>query len=370
VFDNAQPEATSLHRQRHGRIERMKHLPALDGLRAFAILTVVASHVLTPVIPGGFGVTLFFFISGFIITRMMLSQDFGRANIKAFYVRRFFRLAPALFVFILLSGLAMWCLGLPIPAQDYLATLFYFANYHQFAHDHGVNSPLGITWSLAVEEHFYFGFPLLFVRARRNLAKYLIAVVLGVLAWRCTLVFGWHVPTARTYLSTDTRLDSIAWGCLLSVMIHERSAWLAWMSNRLALTVSALVLLGTLAIRDEQFRETFRYSLQGIALMPIFCRLFWDARSAGVVRTALESPGAVFIGNISYSLYLYHFLALSMAELLLPRSAEMKAAAIVCGFAAAIASYYLVENPVRRIGSRLAKTIDARAAARDAPAPA
>ena len=347
----------------------MKHLPALDGLRAFAILTVASSHILTPLIPGGYGVTVFFFISGFIITRMMLAQDFQRRNAKAFYVRRFFRLAPALFVFIAISGATMYALGHPIPVRDYLATLFYYANYHDYTAPLGGHSALGVTWSLAVEEHFYFVFPALFIFARRNLAKYLLAVIVGAVLWRCVLVFGWHVPTNRTYFATDTRLDSIAWGCLLSVMIDRRSALLDWMSGRVAIALAVAVTLATFLIRGDQFRETIRYSLQGIALMPVFCALFWTPDSKNIVRTILESRAAVFIGNISYSLYLYHFLALASAEIIFPESVELKVFAGVMGLVGAIASYYLVENPVRKFGSKLAKSLDGRAPEHaDAPA--
>ena len=337
----------------------MKHLPALDGLRAFAILTVATSHIVTPLVPGGYGVTVFFFISGFIITRMLLAQDFDRSNVKAFYVRRFFRLAPALFVFIAISGVAMHALGHPIPLQDYLATLFYYANYHRFSNPPGSLSPLGVTWSLAVEEHFYFIFPALFIFAGRNLAKYLMAAIVAVAVWRCVLVFGWQAPTNRTYLATDTRLDSIAWGCLLSVMIDRRSTWLTWMSGRVAIALAVVLTLATFAIRGDAFRETLRYSLQGLALMPIFCALFWK-ESRSVVRTILESRPAVFIGNISYSLYLYHFLALAIAELVFRNGIELKLFAAVVGLSAATASYYVVENPLRRFGSNLARSIDGR----------
>lgn len=342
----------------------MKHLPALDGLRAFAILTVAMSHIVTSLIPGGFGVTVFFFISGFIITRMMLAQDFGRHDMKPFYVRRFFRLAPALFVFIAISGVAMNALGRPIPLQDYLATLFYYANYHSYTRSNGINSPLGITWSLAVEEHFYFVFPVLFILARKNLAKYLLAVIIGVVVWRLVLVYAWHAPVVRTYLSTDTRIDSIAWGCLLSVMIDKRNALLDRMSSHAALAISLAIILATFLIRGDHFRETIRYSLQGLALMPIFCALFWKPASNNVLRSALGSRPALFIGNISYSLYLYHFLALSIALSLFQNPLELRLFAITVGLAAAIASYYLVENPIRKFGSNLAKSLDRRQKAR------
>jgi peptidoglycan/LPS O-acetylase OafA/YrhL len=336
----------------------MKHLPALDGIRAVAILIVMISHIVTPVVPGGFGVTLFFFVSGFIITRMMLGQSFSGGHLKAFYVRRFFRLAPALVIYLLVSGLVMSALGHPIPAKDFFATLFYYANYHRFTNFAGVLSPLAITWSLAVEEHFYLIFPVLLILTRERLIMTLVVTIGAILAWRIMLVYGLHASIARTYASTDTRLDSIAWGCLLSVMIDRRHSLLPALASRPALGLSMLLLLVTFAIRRDDFRETVRYSLQGAALMPIFCALFWGQAPLRGLRQALESRIARYIGNISYSLYLYHFLALSVATSLLPHGPLLEVCTLFSAFVLATFSYLGVENPVRRFGSRLARSMD------------
>lgn len=336
----------------------MKHLPALDGIRATAILIVMISHIVTPVVPGGFGVTLFFFVSGFIITRMMLSQSFGGGHLKAFYVRRVFRLAPALLVYLLVSGLVMKSLGYSIPAQDFLATTFYFANYHQFTNFGHVLSPLVITWSLSVEEHFYFIFPVLLIITRRRLVATLVTTIVVILAWRIVLVHGFHVPVARTYIATDTRLDSIAFGCLLSAMIEERHRLLPALASRPALWASGFLLVVSFAVRRDDFRETFRYTLQGLALMPIFCKLFWEDAPLRPLRQILESAVARYIGNISYSLYLYHFLALSVATALLPGGTLLQGITLVSAFVLASLSYYLIENPLRRFGSRLARSME------------
>jgi len=336
----------------------MKHLPALDGIRAVAILIVMVSHVLTPVVPGGFGVTLFFFVSGFIITRMMLSQGFKGDHLKAFYVRRFFRLAPALLVYMLVSGLVMNALGYPVPARDFFATLFYYANYHQFTNYGHVLSPLVITWSLAVEEHFYFMFPIVLILSGRHLVSVLVTAIVAILVWRMVLVYGFHVPTARTYVSTDTRLDSIAWGCLLSVLIDRKHVFLARLAHWRALVLSAILLLASFAIRRDDFRETLRYTLQGAALMPIFCALFWSRAPLPWLRPALESRVARYVGNISYSLYLYHFLVLAACTATISNLVELKIAAFAGAFLLATLSYYLIENPIRRFGSRLARSME------------
>ena len=335
-----------------------RHIAALDGIRALAILIVVISHVVTPVIPGGFGVTLFFFVSGFIITRMMLNQGFRGDHLKAFYVRRFFRLAPALFVYLAVSGLVMSALGYPIPGRDFCATIFYYANYHQFTGFGAVHSPLVITWSLSVEEHFYFLFPIVLLLAGRRLVPVLMATIVAILAWRIVLVVGFHAPMARTYVSTDTRLDSIAWGCLVSALIHRKDAVLERLSSRPALLVSGVLLLSTFAIRRDDFRETFRYSLQGLALMPVFCALFWKQTPLRWLRAVLESRAARYVGNISYSLYLYHFLVLAACDALIPGTPAFKPVVLAVAFLAASLSYYLVENPIRRFGSTLARSLE------------
>ena len=341
----------------------LDRLPALDGLRAVAILLVVASHLVSHGIPGGLGVTLFFFISGFIITRMLLNEDFDAGHMLPFYVRRVFRLAPALLVYVAVACAAMVLANQPVPLGDVSAALFYYANYHAFWVDAKaqVLSPLGITWSLAVEEHFYFVFPLLLLAVRKRLGglqAVLCFVVIAGLLWRLALVG--NVPNDRIYQGTDTRFDSIAWGCLLSTLMHrerlgQANRLLQWLSTRTALWLGFAVLLATLLVRDPVFRETARYSLQGMAFVPLFCTLFRSQNAAALMRQVLESKLMVFIGAISYSLYLYHFLGLSVASVLFaPGTVARLVAALLLGVTGTTLSYRLIETPTRRFGARLA----------------
>jgi len=294
---------------------------------------------------------------------MLLKEDFGAGHMVPFYVRRVFRLAPALLVYVAVSCAAMALAGQPLPLGDVLAALFYYANYHAFWVDAKaqVLSPLGITWSLAVEEHFYFVFPLLLLAVRKRLghlqAVLCIVVVAGLL-WRLALVGS--VPNERIYQGTDTRFDSIACGCLLSTLLHrerigQASRLLQFLSTRIALLIGFAVLLTTLLVRDPVFRETARYSLQGMAFVPLFCALFRSDTAPALMRQMLESKPMVFIGAISYSLYLYHFLGLSMASTLFgPGTVARLAAAVLLGVAGTMLSYRLIETPTRRFGARLA----------------
>lgn len=360
-------------------------LPALDGLRAVSIALVAVSHLTEIVgwrwVPGGLGVTIFFFVSGFIITRLLLGEiaTTGRLDLRAFYIRRMFRLAPAMVVFIAICYVAMAALGVTISSASVAAALLYVANYHTIysaepaLDTFAVISPLAVLWSLSVEEHFYLVFPAVLVLFRKSpaaLTRTLIAFMLAALLWRCWLAFGVGLaglPAHRILIATDTRLDSIGYGCLLSVLIFRAdtmrdSAWArrldAW--SRPAMVVAGLVLLVlSLAVRSAEFRETFRYSLQGLALIPLFCALFWKRAPMTPMRAVLEHPSVVFFGALSYSFYLYHFLGLTLAKLLWPVATPwlQLLAAVVMGLAMAIVSFNLVETPSRRLGGRWAASL-------------
>jgi len=304
----------------------IERLPALDGLRGVAILLVVASHAISQAIPGGFGVTLFFFISGFIITRLLLGDN----RLWPFYARRIARLAPALLVFV-----AVTCLLSPVVPGDVAAALLYYANYHQFT------MALDQTWSLAIEEHFYAVFPaLLIALSVKRLQSALIAFVVAVLLWRIALVVGGDIE--RIHRASDTRLDSIAYGCLLSIMIHHKSKWLGVLSSRRVLAFGAALLAATFALRSPAFRESVRYSLQGLALMPLFCGLFYSNNAPAWLRATLESKALVYVGTVSYSLYLYNGFGsvLGVQNPLL--------GLFIVSVPATLASFYLVERPARR----------------------
>jgi peptidoglycan/LPS O-acetylase OafA/YrhL len=336
----------------------MKNIPALDGLRGVAVLIVMTSHVFTARIPGAYGVTLFFFISGFIITKMMLGQSFSSAHFKAFYVRRVFRLAPALLVFMLATAIATTAIGCTVPWQDFAATLFYYANCHTYSDLCGVVTPFNITWSLAVEEHFYFVFPLALILSRGRLIRFLMVVVTLILLWRVVLTIGWDVHKGNIGRGTDTRLDSIAWGCLLSALVHVRSRHLEWISSSRTLILAFVLSAVDFAIRDERYRQTLHYTIQGMALVPVFHALFVSHRWLRWLERILQHRSLVFVGKISYSLYLYHFLVLVCVTLLMPPGIPRYLVAVIGGLLSATLSWKFVETPMRRLGSRLAKSLE------------
>jgi|SRR5471032_139862 len=341
--------------------ELQSRMQSLDGLRAISILLVVTSHAwLGHVIPGGLGVTIFFFISGFIITRVLLAEyeANGKISIQKFYFRRFFRLMPALLVYLLLALLMMSLTGQPLKLIDFAAVLFYFSNYYQvfvgFAHE-TLTSPLRITWSLAIEEHYYFVYPALFAlmvgRWRAFLAA-IAACVIAVLCWRLYLVADLGISDftlSRIYMGTDTRVDSIFYGAGLALLcVHSRRAQESLMRAGPFWAGMAL-LLSTLLVRSDVFRETIRYSLQGVALLLLFNRLLFVD---GVFCRLLSTPLMSYIGRISYSLYLYHWLVLGLVAMWMPeyRLPAKWAVFLPLSFLCAHLSYTYIEKPFLHLG--------------------
>ncbi|HKO52822.1 MAG TPA: acyltransferase [Polyangiaceae bacterium] len=295
------------------------HIPSLDGLRTFSFGIVFIAHAgLGNIVPGGFGVTVFFFLSGFLITTLMRQewQKTGTVSLRHFYIRRALRILPP-FYLVLFVACALTAAGM-LPGQlglhAVLAQALHVANYWVVAHGPvGFAPGTGVYWSLAVEEHFYFLFPLLYLLLRRlgaspaRQAWALLSLCAAILLWRCVLVFGFHSAEDRTYVASDTRFDSILFGCLLAVygnpiLDAPKKSEFFWKYALLPLSICGL--LASFLLRDPRFRETFRYSLQGIALIPVFvCAVRYP--TWGVMRVLNYRP-VVFVGGLSYSLYLIH----------------------------------------------------------------
>jgi peptidoglycan/LPS O-acetylase OafA/YrhL len=169
-------------------------------------------------------------------------------------------------------------------------------------------------WSLAVEEHFYVVYPLLFlglvrIRSMRVAVSFLVVCCVIALLWRWHLVGRPGFDAARTYYATDTRFDSILFGCILAFL--RRESWREPPRSRMSVGQWSLVAAGVAGIavsllyRDEAFRESFRYSLQGVSLMPIFHYAIANARN--FVFRPLNFAPVRRIGVYSYSIYLIHF---------------------------------------------------------------
>jgi peptidoglycan/LPS O-acetylase OafA/YrhL len=345
------------------------HIPTLDGLRAISFSLVFAAHAgLGDRVPGGFGVTVFFFLSGYLIATLLRLEieHTGTVHFRNFYLRRVLRILPP-FYLVLGSAVVLTLVGvLPgrLSLMPTLAQALHFANYWQILHGNaGQPAGTGVYWSLAVEEHFYLIFPWLYlllfrVVPRRARPAVILTVCAAVLGWRYYLVDGLKVAADRTYVGTDTRLDSLLFGCLLATTGNpaldapEKPCGPLW--KWLLLPVAVAVLLFSFVYRSEEFRQTFRYTVQGLALIPVFVV---GIRAPNWGPFALLNLRWVrFVGTLSYSLYLIHQVLLFAFENQLPhlQAGARSALALAASFALALAVHQYVELPSARLRKRLA----------------
>ncbi len=350
-----------------------------------AFLTVFAAHAgLYWVVPGGFGVTVFFFLSGYLITTLLrIEHDaHGTCSLRRFYLRRVLRILPPFYVVLALAVLAA-TVGLiagGYQPEAVAAQTLHMANYWIVRHGYdGQPAGTGVYWSLAVEEHFYLIFPCVylllrrFVKGGRRQAVVLWTLCVLVLAWRCVLVYGMNSPPNRTYVASDTRVDSILFGCALAVhgnpMLDGPSRLSARVWKWVMLPIGAAMLLVSFVLRDPGFRETFRYSLQGVALYPLFivAMRFPTWAPMRVLNTRLLA----FVGVLSYSLYLVHHVVLEGLRPVLPTH-PIARTLVALAISAAIAwlIHELVEKPAARLRRRLLRARPVPSGASPTPSPA
>ena len=351
------------------------YVPALDGFRGLAIMVVVISHYgFGHLIPGGFGVTLFFFISGYLITRLLIAeyQKEQRIDLGRFYLRRVLRLYPALIFMVALAiGFTVF-MGCGFQPGAVLSTLFYYRNYYMV---YGGSTALftcsrifDITWSLAIEEHFYLFFPLLFMTLfpRPKLLAFVMAgTILAVLSWRLYLVAtnGLTESTVfRIYHLTDTRLDAIMFGCLTSLILHldRVGIYLRRASHPAVFAGAVGLLFFTFLYRDSVFRETWRYSLQALALSGILPAVLY-AKPYARFKDILSRSSLVTIGKLSYSLYLFHWIGVSVAENLVGGerlTVPWLLTAVPLGLVLSLISYQYVEKPTAGLRKRFGSTVE------------
>jgi peptidoglycan/LPS O-acetylase OafA/YrhL len=331
--------------------------PALDGLRAIAITAVVLYHA-GGFAPGGYiGVDLFFVLSGFLITTLLLGEqaDRGTVSLRSFYRRRALRLLPALF-FLLAIFIAVSTIFAVVEDRSLRKDLFgvaagigYFSNIAMTGEPMTRPMPeeLRHLWSLAAEEQFYLLWPailFLVLRGRTRLALVVVAAGVALTTLRQAQLYIDGASWQRIGFGVDTRSVSILVGCLLALSIavsrqprFDRPWWLE--------PVAIVCLFGFLLV--DLGRELFAGPLLVFAICSaVLITRALDDRSR---LSSLLSLGAlVFLGRISYSLYLWHFpvfVAFGINE----QRAELAAVpAVVVAVALAVGSYYVIEVPFLR----------------------
>lgn len=321
--------------------------PALDGLRGFAVLFVVMGHVGLILGPTGgeVGVTVFFVLSGFLITNILVSElrSTGSISFRRFYARRARRLIPALTFFLLGLG-AVLSIWIPLDQiwQASWPALFYVANYAQIlGYDVFHNTH---TWSLAIEEHFYLIWPSLFLLAPqiRRSGK-LIALVLGFVILR--LAIG-TFNNSWAYQGTLTNAYALLLGCALAMGFWEKvSLRLPRRSAELAL--GGLVLLGQWTLSGAGEGVFWTLDSVSVWLPPIAAALaavaIWDLIHRDD-KSIFDAAGLRYMGRISYGWYLWHapFMFISIFNYTL--ASRMFWAVVTFGIAAL--SWHFLERPI------------------------
>jgi len=336
----------------------MNYRGDIDGLRAVAVLAVVFFHAHVTGFSGGYvGVDVFFVISGYLITRLLVADfEQGRYSLLLFYERRIRRLFPALFAVLAVASALGWWLLLPDELRRFGASLaatsvfgsnlLFWREGDYFAAP-AESKPLLHTWSLAVEEQFYLFFPLLLpwlLRMPERTRAWAVALAMGLsFALAAWLVM--HRPATAFYLA-PLRAWELLLGAVLALglvpalpsqRVAELAAW-----TGIGLIVGSVVLLdkhsvfpGLSALAPCLGAALVIHSAQGHRTM---------------VAAALSLRPVVFIGLVSYSLYLWHWVALAYARI--DRFADLTslevAAALTASFVLAVLSWRFIEAPVRR----------------------
>lgn len=344
-------------------------IPGLDGLRAISIMLVMISHsALSHIVPGVFGVTIFFFVSGFLITSLMIAEHRKSADvgIKAFYLRRFIRLYPPLVVSIIATIFFYTAIGKSVDWRGALGALAYLANYLALFQPAMMQNLGGQLWSLAVEEHFYFIYPLFFLWAigsQKRFVTSVIAVCALSLAVRVYVDIA-HPAFATDYngKATETRIDSILFG-VLAAYLWWSGAFVPFYQRhwKVLCAIAAALILISFVWRNPVARETIRYTAQGLALVPLILAVT-VAGSLPWATRPLESSVAKYVGRLSYSLYLWHILAFEMGEHVFevfgyPRVAGFSLGWVLA-FAFAMLSYRYVETPFFALRKRFGSNVD------------
>jgi peptidoglycan/LPS O-acetylase OafA/YrhL len=371
--------------------ERRGGIPALDGLRAVAVALVLAQHGGIPGMGGGFlGVDVFFVLSGFLITSLLLDElgRTGRIDLTGFWIRRARRLLPALVLMVLAVGAARELL----PAQaldglrdDAIAAFLWVANWRFVAQktDYFTQgappSPLQHAWSLGVEEQYYFVWPALLIvvtllaswRAKRyfmratvggvRFAVFVIATLGAIASAAAAIVFVSEGTRDRIYFGTDTRAQALLVGSAAAALLVRdwpslnrgwcliRSRW----GRRVARVLPVVGLAGLAAATywANGSAADFRHGLLiGVAIAAVLVVAPVTLEQRGLIARMLALPPLVWLGAISYGIYLWHwpiFLALN-GELTGWSGFPLFAARCGLTLAVAAASYWLIEQPIRR----------------------
>lgn len=335
----------------------LKYRPEIDGLRGVAVLVVLFFHASIPGFSGGFvGVDVFFVISGFLITSILLDDlKSGRFSIANFYERRIRRIFPALFAMMAVTVVAAVYFLQPKALANFAKSLiattlfssdFFFWLQSGYFEGSSLQKPLLHTWSLAVEEQFYILFPLvLLLISRTPRRRYLPWVAALFMASFAANLVGMQFSTNATFYLVHTRAWELLAGSILALDVLPKPSTL-WLRN--LLSTLGLGLIGFCVVR---YSESTRFPGSN-AIAPVLgaCLVLQSSGDRpDLVHRILSVRPLVFVGLISYSLYLWHWPLVVFAKHMMfrPFTGSESAAIVAASLAISILSWRFVEQPFR-----------------------
>ena len=359
---------------------KSKYLPSIDSLRALAVLAVIIYHVDVNYLPGGFlGVDLFFVLSGYLISSLIIKEfrKTGTVNLYNFYIRRARRLLPAVYFMITVGLVVMVLFNEVLLRKSHLDAIFgyiYSSNWWYIFHkldyfdSFGAQSPFKHLWSLAIEEQFYMIFPLLFllVNGKKKskdgtykLNKNFLYVVLGLILVSLIahiLLFDIN-NISRIYFGTDTRAFSLLVGVVGAILypmerLHSKVTPQKNMIYSVVSLVSIATLITVMVYTSEYNTWLYRGGFLLVAILGLIV-IISSGKQHTIMSRLLSFKPVVFIGKISYSLYLWHFpvlvLTTPVSEIGNPNIIFV-ILRVILTFILATASYVFVETPIRKLG--------------------
>ena len=359
---------------------KAKYLPSIDSLRALAVLAVIIYHIDVNYLPGGFlGVDLFFVLSGYLISSLIIKEykKTGTLNLYNFYMRRARRLLPAVYFMITVCLVFMVLFNGVLLRKSHLDAVFgyiYSSNWWYIFHklnyfdSFGAQSPFKHLWSLAIEEQFYMFFPLIFLIFNRrkkeegkgpSLNKNFLYIVLGLILISLIIhILLFDINNInRIYFGTDTRAFSLLVGVVGALLYPiDKLSNPTNSKENLAYSVVSIIsisILITIMFYTTEYNTwLYRGGFLLVAVLGLII-IISSGKQHTFISKALSFKPIVFIGKISYSLYLWHFpiivLTTPVSEIGNPNLFYVTLR-IILTFIAATLSYLVVETPIRKLG--------------------
>ena len=338
------------------------NIPGLDGVRAMSILIVMLSHSGLRFAPGILGVTIFFFLSGFLITSLLFDEysRSGTIDIPKFYARRFLRLYPPLLIYLGTVLVVLIAYQEEIDGLGLTGALLYFANYlYAFQSPH--IQALGVhLWSLSVEEHFYIFFPpllLLLLHKKIPAIPVLAAFCFVPLAIRLVIATTSDAQFYPQYTTaaTETRFDSILFGCITAIATRQPwgASFIGFATRYPTAWSAAVLLVAAELVPNQFFRQTLRFTIQNLALISLMLTAVYTPNFI-VAKRLMNLPAVRWIAVLSYSLYLWHLPVFKAVQYSIDTIPPILGSALgwVLSFSIAYIVYIAVERPIVRLRKR------------------